>query len=198
MALAFATSSTFVIAGTVAVDFVLLLPQPEAPSAAISSPAIAIRRDRTARSRRLLVVVGSGRDSLVIGSSWLCAGPLPNQIGCSLVGCPDGARPRPRSQQTLSTSARGAQPQAGQSVADQNPTKERTMTLALAITFNAVLMLTLLGALAFVMSRAGSLKPHLSATGTPAIQLVQVRRDVRAPGARKHRWRASAPSPEGA
>jgi hypothetical protein len=59
------------------------------------------------------------------------------------------------------------------------------MTLAIAITFNAVLMLTLLSALAFVMSRAGRLKPHLSAIAAPAIEPVQVGRHVPTPSARR-------------
>jgi hypothetical protein len=54
------------------------------------------------------------------------------------------------------------------------------MTLALAISLNAVLMLALLGALAFAMSRASRLKPHLSETVVPAIEPVQVRRPLRA------------------
>jgi hypothetical protein len=57
------------------------------------------------------------------------------------------------------------------------------MTLALAITFNAVLVLTLVGGLAFVMSRAGRLRPHVSASGSAAIPPVQARREVRVPGA---------------
>jgi hypothetical protein len=51
------------------------------------------------------------------------------------------------------------------------------MTLALAISLNAVLMLALLGALAFSMSRASRLKPHLSAT-VPALEPVQVSRPL--------------------
>ena len=58
------------------------------------------------------------------------------------------------------------------------------MTLALAITLNAVLMLTLLGALAFAMSRPGRLKPHLSAAYVPALGPLQVARPVLAPRAR--------------
>jgi hypothetical protein len=58
------------------------------------------------------------------------------------------------------------------------------MTLALATSLNAVLMLALLGALAFVMSRAGRLKPHLSAV-VPAIEPVQVTRPTRARRARR-------------
>jgi hypothetical protein len=54
------------------------------------------------------------------------------------------------------------------------------MTLALAISLNAVLMLALLGALAFAMSRASRLKPHLSAAVVPATQPAQVRRPLRA------------------
>ena len=44
------------------------------------------------------------------------------------------------------------------------------MTLALAIALNAVLMLALIGALAFAMSRAGRLKPHTSAGTVPALE----------------------------
>jgi hypothetical protein len=54
------------------------------------------------------------------------------------------------------------------------------MTLALAISLNAILMLALVGALAFAMSRASRLKPHLSATAIPAKEPVQVRRPLRA------------------
>jgi hypothetical protein len=50
------------------------------------------------------------------------------------------------------------------------------MTLALATTLNAVLMLTLLRALAFAMSRASRLKPHRSATLAPVIEPVHVTR----------------------
>jgi uncharacterized membrane protein YcfT len=38
------------------------------------------------------------------------------------------------------------------------------MTLVIAVAFNAVLVLALLGALIAVMSRAARLKPHVSAT----------------------------------
>jgi hypothetical protein len=41
------------------------------------------------------------------------------------------------------------------------------MTLALAITFNVVLMLALLGGLWAVMSRAARLEPHSSASVDP-------------------------------
>jgi hypothetical protein len=60
------------------------------------------------------------------------------------------------------------------------------MTLALAITFNAVLMLALLGALAFAMSRARGLKPHLSATVVPVIEPVAVSRPLLARRARSY------------
>jgi hypothetical protein len=70
IAFAFATSSAFVIAGTVAVlvDLVLLLPQPAAPRLAISNPATATRRNRAGRGDCLRVIVDSRRDSLLIGS----------------------------------------------------------------------------------------------------------------------------------
>jgi hypothetical protein len=58
------------------------------------------------------------------------------------------------------------------------------MTVALATTLNAALMLALLGALAFAMSRAGRLKPHLSAADVPALEPVQVWRPVPARRAR--------------
>jgi hypothetical protein len=58
------------------------------------------------------------------------------------------------------------------------------MDLALATTLNAVLMLALLGALAFAMSLAGRLKPHLSAAYVPALGPLRVARPVPAPGAR--------------
>ena len=56
------------------------------------------------------------------------------------------------------------------------------MTLALAIAFNAVLMLALLGALSALMSRAARLKPHLSATAAPAFEPAGVARTA---GARR-------------
>jgi hypothetical protein len=54
------------------------------------------------------------------------------------------------------------------------------MTLALATTLNAVLMLALLGALAFAMSRASRLTPHLPATLAPVIEPVHVTRPATA------------------
>jgi hypothetical protein len=60
------------------------------------------------------------------------------------------------------------------------------MTLALAISLNAVLMLALVGALAFSMSRASRLRPHLSST-VPALEPMQVSRPLlarRAPGSK--------------
>jgi hypothetical protein len=62
------------------------------------------------------------------------------------------------------------------------------MTLALAGTLNAVLMLALLGALAFAMSRANRLKPHLSTTVVPALAPVPTFRVVPA----RHAWRSTA------
>jgi hypothetical protein len=50
------------------------------------------------------------------------------------------------------------------------------MTLALAIGLNAVLMLAILGALAFATSRASRLKPHLSAAVVPVIEPLAVPR----------------------
>jgi hypothetical protein len=58
------------------------------------------------------------------------------------------------------------------------------MTVALATILNAALMLALLGALAFAMSRAGRLKPHLSAADVPALEPLQVSRPLRARRAR--------------
>jgi hypothetical protein len=58
------------------------------------------------------------------------------------------------------------------------------MTIALATTLNAVLMLALLGALTFAMSRAGRLNPHLSAADVPALEPVQVSRPLLAGRAR--------------
>jgi hypothetical protein len=46
------------------------------------------------------------------------------------------------------------------------------MTLALAIAFNAVLALALLGTLVTVMSRAARLKPHVSATEAASFEPV--------------------------
>ena len=60
-----------------------------------------------------------------------------------------------------------------------NPTKEKTMTLALAIAFNAALVLALLVALAVVMSRAARLKPHVSAASRPSFEPVVLRRAAR-------------------
>jgi hypothetical protein len=54
-----------------------------------------------------------------------------------------------------------------------------TMTLALAITFNAVLMLALLGGLVLVMSRAARLRPHVPAGVTPVLRPVALERVVR-------------------
>jgi hypothetical protein len=59
------------------------------------------------------------------------------------------------------------------------------MTLALAIALNAVLMIALLGALVFAMSRASRLKPHLSATVAPVAEPVPAGRPVRARGGRQ-------------
>ena len=67
------------------------------------------------------------------------------------------------------------------------------MTLALAITFNAVLMLALIGALAFAMSRASRLRPHLSPTLIPAIAPVQASRPLLA----RRGWSSNTP-PAGA
>ena len=65
-----------------------------------------------------------------------------------------------------------------------NRTRRDRMTLALAIAFNAVLVLALFGALITVMSRAARLKPHVSAASTSAEPVV-LRRAVRPPGARR-------------
>jgi hypothetical protein len=54
------------------------------------------------------------------------------------------------------------------------------MTLALATSLNAVLMLALLGALSVLMSRAVRLKPHMSATVAPVLEPVPARRTPRA------------------
>jgi hypothetical protein len=59
------------------------------------------------------------------------------------------------------------------------------MTLVLAIAFNAVLMLALLGGLWVVMSRAARLKPHLSAAVAPALEPAPVGRSARARHARR-------------
>jgi hypothetical protein len=58
------------------------------------------------------------------------------------------------------------------------------MTLALAGILNAVFMLALLGALAFAMSRANRLKPHLASTVVPALAPVPTFRVVPARRAR--------------
>jgi hypothetical protein len=52
------------------------------------------------------------------------------------------------------------------------------MTLALAIAFNAVLVLALFGALITVMSRAARLKPHVSAAASTSAEPVVLRRVV--------------------
>jgi hypothetical protein len=54
------------------------------------------------------------------------------------------------------------------------------MTLALAIAFNAVLIVALLGALLAVTSRAARLKPHLSAAVAPVFEPAPVGRTARA------------------
>ena len=64
-------------------------------------------------------------------------------------------------------------------------TEGKTMTLALAITFNAVLMLALIGALAFVMSHARRLKPHLPAAVAPVFVPAPVAWPVRTHRARR-------------
>jgi hypothetical protein len=69
------------------------------------------------------------------------------------------------------------------------------MTLALAITFNAVLMLALLGALAFAMSHASRLKQHLSASVVPAIEPVAVSRPLLARRARSFNTALAAARP---
>jgi hypothetical protein len=61
------------------------------------------------------------------------------------------------------------------------------MTVALATILNGALMLALLGALAFAMSRAGRLKPHLSAADVPALEPLQVTRPLPARRARSSR-----------
>jgi hypothetical protein len=50
----------------------------------------------------------------------------------------------------------------------QTPTEGKIMTLVLAIAFNALLMVALVGTLFVVMSRAARLKPHFSAAVVPA------------------------------
>jgi hypothetical protein len=79
----------------------------------------------------------------------------------------------------------GAPAARGRVLSDHTSTQGEIMTLALAVAFNAVLMLALLGALAFVMSRPGRLRPHLSATVVAAGKPVQVRRPVPALRARR-------------
>jgi hypothetical protein len=59
------------------------------------------------------------------------------------------------------------------------------MTLALAVIFNAALMLALVGGLVVVMSRAARLKPHLSAAVAPALEPAPVARSARA----RRAWR---------
>jgi hypothetical protein len=66
-----------------------------------------------------------------------------------------------------------------------NHTKEKTMTLTLAIAFNAALVLALLVALATVMSRAARLKPHVSAAHQPSFEPIVLSRDVRTRRARR-------------
>ena len=53
------------------------------------------------------------------------------------------------------------------------------MTIALAIAFNAVLMVALVGTLVTVMSRAARLRPHVSATADVASQPVVLRQPAR-------------------
>jgi hypothetical protein len=62
----------------------------------------------------------------------------------------------------------------------QLPIEGKTMTLALAITFNAVLMLALLGGLWVVMSRPAQLKSHLSPAVAPVLEPAPVGRSARA------------------
>jgi hypothetical protein len=54
------------------------------------------------------------------------------------------------------------------------------MTLALALAFNAVLVVALVGALLVVMSRAARLKPHLSPSAAPVFEPAPVGRTARA------------------
>ncbi|HEV7586388.1 MAG TPA: hypothetical protein VGO14_11475 [Solirubrobacteraceae bacterium] len=56
------------------------------------------------------------------------------------------------------------------------------MTLALAIAFNAVLVLALAGTLVAVMSRAARLKPHVSAAAETASEPVVLRQPARPRG----------------
>jgi hypothetical protein len=63
--------------------------------------------------------------------------------------------------------------------------RRKTMTLALALAFNAVLMLALLGGLLVVMSRPARLKPHLSAAVDPVFEPATVGRSARARRARR-------------
>jgi hypothetical protein len=62
----------------------------------------------------------------------------------------------------------------------QTPTQGKIMNLTLAIAFNVVLMVALLGALLVAMSRAARLKPHLSAAAAPAFEPAPVGRTARA------------------
>jgi hypothetical protein len=59
------------------------------------------------------------------------------------------------------------------------------MTLALAIAFNAVLVVALLGALVTVMSRAARLRPHVPAIDATASQPVALTHAARTPPARR-------------